>query len=212
MRDVAPATLRIIAWLVDLLLVGLPYMFFLSRLAEASTIPEILDAVLALFLMAVFFGITWFIFNLMMVSSFGGTIGKLLSGIRVVREDGKPIGIKKAFVREVIGKYAAGVFFGIGFFWILKDEMHRGWHDLIAETKVVVFNKLLMMAGVTVAAGLILFESFLAINLAGEFSKRLPVYESIVSELVKEFQKEEKKDRQNPPVEDQGLLKVKETP
>lgn len=65
----------------------------------------------------------------------GQTIGKALTGMRVVRADGYPLGYGKAFVRYV-GYIISALVFSLGFLWIGFDSRRQGWHDKIAGTLV----------------------------------------------------------------------------
>jgi uncharacterized RDD family membrane protein YckC len=65
----------------------------------------------------------------------GRTPGKRLMGLRVVRLDGKPIGLWVAFNR--FGGYAASVFTGLlGFLEMFWDPNRQALHDRIAATVV----------------------------------------------------------------------------
>lgn len=65
----------------------------------------------------------------------GQTIGKALTGMRVVRADGYPLGYGKAFLRYV-GYIISALVFSLGFLWIGFDSRRQGWHDKIAGTLV----------------------------------------------------------------------------
>lgn len=73
-------------------------------------------------------------------SKYGQTLGKKAKHIKVITTQGKLPSLGRTIFREAIGKSIARVF-GIGFFWILIDEQHRGWHDLLAGTLVVTIPK-----------------------------------------------------------------------
>ena len=65
----------------------------------------------------------------------GQTLGKQAAGIRVVRDDGRPITLATAFVRDVLLKFVVGnVTFGIGWIvdslWPLGEKENRALHDL----------------------------------------------------------------------------------
>lgn len=69
----------------------------------------------------------------------GQTIGKWLVGIRVV--DGPTagrLGTSKAFVRVLVRTFLSGAVFALGYLWMLWDEQGRTWHDLAADSRVVV--------------------------------------------------------------------------
>jgi uncharacterized RDD family membrane protein YckC len=76
----------------------------------------------------------------------GQTLGKQAQGIRVVRDDGRPITLAAALLREVVVKSLlflyAGAFFLlipwlIDVLWPLWDEQRRALHDTMVSTHVV---------------------------------------------------------------------------
>jgi len=81
----------------------------------------------------------------------GQTLGKQRLGLRVIRNDGEPIDLKTALVREglvktlpgVIGSLSALVGVATSFFsllddlWPLRGNENQAIHDLVAETHVV---------------------------------------------------------------------------
>ena len=71
----------------------------------------------------------------------GQTFGKQAAGIRVVRDDGRPIGAGLAFVREVGLKLLVANIILIGWLidslWPLGEKENRALHDLVVHTHVV---------------------------------------------------------------------------
>ncbi len=68
----------------------------------------------------------------------GTTPGKRLLGMRVVKADGRNAGFFTMLAREWIGKPISGLFFLLGYLWILFDRDSQGWHDKLVSTYVVV--------------------------------------------------------------------------
>jgi len=67
----------------------------------------------------------------------GQTLGKRLLKERVlVERSGKPAGLLRMLIRDTIGKMISGLFFGLGFWWILFDSKGQGWHDKLVGTVV----------------------------------------------------------------------------
>lgn len=66
----------------------------------------------------------------------GGTIGKLLTGIRVRRKDGGKINFGVAFVRH-LGRIVSTIIFMLGFLLALIDSKRQTLHDKIANTLVL---------------------------------------------------------------------------
>ena len=90
----------------------------------------------ALLLPLAYFG--WFLSLLVK----GRTPGKLLLGLQVLdAQTGRLPGFGKMFVREIIGRFISGLFFGIGYFWAIFDKNGQAWHDKIAGTVVVKVGK-----------------------------------------------------------------------
>ncbi len=67
----------------------------------------------------------------------GQTPGKMLLGIRVIKADGTAMTDADALIR-FLGYSLNSVVFSIGWLWVFFDDKKRGWHDLIAQTYVVV--------------------------------------------------------------------------
>ena len=70
----------------------------------------------------------------------GQTIGMKAWRLRVVRSDGRPLGMARALLRFAIATVSLAAV-GIGFAWALVDERHRTWHDLAADTVMVRMQK-----------------------------------------------------------------------
>lgn len=66
----------------------------------------------------------------------GQTVGMRAWRIRVVRDDGRPLGWPHAAARFAAGLVAA-LPAGLGLWWGVLDERKRGWHDRWARTRVV---------------------------------------------------------------------------
>lgn len=83
----------------------------------------------------------------MMGMTNGKTLGRMLTGIRVVRADGRPITIGFAALREVavktllIGTVGGSLTFGlatlIDVLWPLWDDENRALHDFVVNTRTV---------------------------------------------------------------------------
>jgi uncharacterized RDD family membrane protein YckC len=84
---------------------------------------------------------------LMMSRTDGQTLGRMATGIRVVRADGKPMDFGYAMLREVVVKWllfnvvGGSVTFGLAWFvdvlWPLWDEENRALHDMVVNSRVI---------------------------------------------------------------------------
>lgn len=73
----------------------------------------------------------------------GVTIGKRAADLRVLRNNGKPIGFWLAVLREFVLPIVIGILITGGLFWLvdvlwpLFDKEDRAIHDIVCETHVV---------------------------------------------------------------------------
>jgi uncharacterized RDD family membrane protein YckC len=67
---------------------------------------------------------------------FGKTVGKAVLGLRVVTRDGGAVSWSRALLR-LLGYVLSAAALGIGFAWVAVDRKRRGWHDMLARTRVV---------------------------------------------------------------------------
>ena len=77
------------------------------------------------------------VYNVVLMRAFNGqTLGKIVLGLRVVKKNGKRIGILDALIRNVFG-YTISGFFLLGYLWALVDRERQAWHDKLVGTGVV---------------------------------------------------------------------------
>jgi uncharacterized RDD family membrane protein YckC len=72
----------------------------------------------------------------------GQSIGKRALEVRVVTDEGEPVGLGTCLVREVAVKQfgtliTAGLFLPVDYLWPLFDDEGRAIHDIVAETRLV---------------------------------------------------------------------------
>jgi len=76
-----------------------------------------------------------------LVGKFGATLGKMITGIKVVDENGNKISYGTAFIREVLVKdiiyLVIFLISWLGYLWAFWDKKRQTWHDKIAKTIVI---------------------------------------------------------------------------
>jgi uncharacterized RDD family membrane protein YckC len=141
---------RTIAWMVDQLIVylGLLLLWLGGAWVYAYAVLPILSAQFAtlsvddinLWTLAIAGIITFVLTNGYFITWEtlwrGKTPGKRLAKIRVVRDDGQPIGIKEAALRSFVGWFDLGFFF-IGLILVLFGRSEKRLGDLAAGTLVI---------------------------------------------------------------------------
>ena len=66
----------------------------------------------------------------------GATPGKQLLGLRIVREDGSPLGYGRAFLRRA-AELVSALTLGAGYLMVAFHPEKRALHDLLAGTRVI---------------------------------------------------------------------------
>ena len=134
------------AWLLDLLILGVPLTILAIIMAVAigtgadSTTGEIDEgaAGLSVLLYVIFAIAAWVYYVMLEGGPTGQTLGKKAVGIRVISmQTGGPIGYGKAFVRTLVRSFISGAICGLGYLWMLWDKEKQTWHDKISDTVVV---------------------------------------------------------------------------
>ncbi len=123
--DLASPARRLAAFLVD---ESIP-LIALFGMATGALLAHSFGLLILLFLGYVVWALSLF--------ARGLTPGKLIMGIQVVKQDGRPADFLTMLVRETFGKFISGLVFMMGWIWILIDKEHQGWHDKLVGTYVV---------------------------------------------------------------------------
>lgn len=131
--------LRYFAWWFDVLLLWfIPLLLFFFVVAFCQSGSQF------------WFGLLWVIWEIFMLQwmiswlyfiltalHFKASLGKLLAGLQIGREDGKKLKFSDALMRFPVGYTVSGLCLSLGFLWIIKDEKKKGFHDHFANTVVV---------------------------------------------------------------------------
>ena len=124
--------LRLVAIFVDVVVVI--FLFSIIRVFGVFYWFDSLPAIAAVFLQSPLIFPAYF---LLFTGLSGQTPGKMLLGLKVIDSEGEPPGLRRAAMRELIGKFLSSIVLYMGFFWAGWDGRKQGWHDKIAETFVV---------------------------------------------------------------------------
>lgn len=82
------------------------------------------------------FALAWFVYQLVFLKRLEATPGKRLFKLKVVSLDGGPLEKKQRTMRAAVSLLSAYAG-GLGYLWALFEPQRRGWHDLMAGTRVV---------------------------------------------------------------------------
>ena len=133
----APFLLRCGAILIDyILLVAVPVVSLLIGKSFEYDGAKLLNSEVsnAGWLIMILFGIT----NFVIFPMFSGqSIGKMLTGLRVVKADGNAASFSRLLVRHLIGYPLTILTAGLGFLFAVVNSKGRALHDFLSGTVVV---------------------------------------------------------------------------
>lgn len=139
---------RLGAFIIDLLIVGLPLFYIhIQRPALAKVLDHYIanpqDATAQKAYIEAFQPVSLTILLSYLVycfflegSDLQATFGKKVFSLRVVRSDGTGLSVWESLFRSS-SKIASYMALNIGFLWIIFDRKRQGWHDKLADTVVV---------------------------------------------------------------------------
>jgi len=116
----------------------------LSIDSEGGAVALIVAGLLAVLVIAV---VALLYAPLLMARTNGKTLGRMATGIRVIRPDGRPMTFGFAMLREVLVKsllfgVVSAATFGLAslldVLWPLWDEENRALHDFVVNTRTIV--------------------------------------------------------------------------
>lgn len=82
------------------------------------------------------FALVWFAYQVVFLQRLGTTPGKRLLKLKVISMDGRELDNKQRMTRAAVS-LLSGYAAGLGYLWAFFDPMRRGWHDLMADSRVV---------------------------------------------------------------------------
>jgi uncharacterized RDD family membrane protein YckC len=134
--------LRVGAYLIDMLIVTVPYLLLVmigGSLAASSTSADSAEGGAGI--VVVLLGLAWILASSLWLihkeGSTGQTPGKKAAGIRVLREaDGQLLGFGRAFLRK-LAHFVDGAACYIGYLWPLWDDKKQTFADKICSTVVI---------------------------------------------------------------------------
>jgi uncharacterized RDD family membrane protein YckC len=126
--------LRFVAYALDTVLVLIPLFLLVAYLDGGTWENEVHDFSLRAWLLLAVSGFGYFVVT---EAATGATLGKLMVGIRVVRENGEPVTFGAAFVRNLLRSVDQFFFYFVGFISAILSKRGQRVGDRVAHTIVV---------------------------------------------------------------------------
>ncbi len=132
--------IRLVAFIIDGVLLAVVQTLLADRLGISVDNIERLpwqEGLLRILPELLFRGAITSVYAMIMIGTWGGTLGKLILGLRVVRHsDGGKVPYGLALCRS-LAEYMSLIPIGLGYLWIALSPSKRGWHDYLCDTRVV---------------------------------------------------------------------------
>lgn len=132
---------RLCAYAVDMLVVWFGLLFIripvgiLSMSAPGNFITR--DFVFQYSISDIVLWVLTVVYFAAMTYNTGSTLGKKLFRLEVISTDGGDLKLLEVIYRESIGRYLSAVVLWVGYLIIGVDSEKRGFHDMLADTRVV---------------------------------------------------------------------------
>jgi uncharacterized RDD family membrane protein YckC len=189
MNNIANPVSRLFAYLIDFLISLSLSLWPLLIISRADSLPVLMDGVVFAVFYYLLISLVWSFLNAFLISTFGGTIGKLLTGLKIVRPNSQNLSFWRAYFRNIIGYMISGCFLWLGFIWILIDKEKRTWHDQIADTYVIAVQKAMIVLGLVVVVVMIFLNTILIMQTVTNFVKNQSLYQTIGQDITSEIDK-----------------------
>ncbi len=188
--------LRYLAAATDFAIFFLPTALGIYYITSRPTLPFAISALL-LFLILIFFNPLFMYHHVIFTHYFQGTIGKLLTGLRVTAENGEKLSFKRVAFRQTIGYSFSWLIFGLGYWSMVKDPNKQTWHDKTVGSVVIVKQKLWPLALLTLIIFTIL-NIFFAREAMRTFASGplLKETRAIIQNMQEEMKQNKKQQRQ----------------
>lgn len=154
---------RLLACLIDIFIFFFLHTYFWSILAQSASGEKLLFN-LYLYLVIVIISPIGIFYQVLLPFYLGGTIGKLITGLRIVSESDKTLSFKRIAFRQTAGYIFSWTFFGLGYWSIFKDPNRQAWHDKIVGSKVIVVQKnwifgIILLVALIFGSGSMIYKS-----------------------------------------------------
>lgn len=170
---------RALASMTDTVLLVTPHILFGLWIAGSATLPQLGFSAMTYLIVILSVSLGFIFFYPYLVSRFGATPGKLLTGLRITDEEGKNLTLRRSLFRALVGYSFSSLYFGLGYLSIIKDEKKQAWHDKAVGSRVWVVRPLwplallllLILIGINGYLGYTVYQRFAAGPLIGQLSQ-----------------------------------------
>lgn len=140
---------RLVAYLVDVFVVSIIMspVYFLTlapimaeiTVSSAQGVPPELSPETLMYLPFVYLlpFLLFFLYSGFMLNRKGATLGRMVMGLKVVRENGSNLGFFRAGFRDTLGRFISSILLYIGFVMVAFRGDKKALHDIIFGSAVI---------------------------------------------------------------------------
>jgi len=187
MKPASPIAIRILAAVIDMGIFFFFWMLMLVRILSASELSGLMNNLIISIIPAILVPLCVQVIQAILTAKTGGTVGKLICGLRVVNDNIQPISVKLAFFRTFIGPIISSPIFGLGYIWIVLNPDRRGWHDMATGSRVIYHAPKMITAGILTFIIYIITAVYLLNSSLNLLNTNSGMYRQIIREIGDEF-------------------------
>ena len=183
MKNIAKPIYRVTAGLIDFLIPNLWFTYILFKISSSNSIEMLLEGLWVFVLWLFLQFLVFTLINGYLTMKFGGSLGKLLTGLEVRDSAEKRLTFGMSVLREIFKQIISRMFMWLGDLWLLIDKKHQTWQDMVVNSYVVTVNSKRYILGIIIAiimAGIYIFLIKLSVD---NFRMNSSLYISLFSEF-----------------------------
>lgn len=154
--------IRFVALFIDILIISVLELLYFEVLFSLNSLEDYTKFLFFYIIFTLWGIMIYLLYVALFTSNFGGTIGKLATGLRVVDDHGNYLSDKRSIFRHTIGYFVSTIMLGFGYLYI---------HDRTSHTEVYLVDKRMQKIGVIVLMILCVFSLFLTKEVVVLFDK-----------------------------------------
>lgn len=132
----ATFTLRLLSWFTETGIYLFIGAYLVNYISGQQTLASAFSAIIVSF--TLFFLNPLIIYQpILFTYYFGGSLGKLLTGLQITDQNRNKLSGKRILFRQTVGYMFSSLLFGLGYLSIIKDPQKQAWHDKTVDSLVV---------------------------------------------------------------------------
>lgn len=129
--------IRLVAFLIDLIIIGCIKGLVINPLAAFTSIDKIYFGFEKFSMINIISALVYFGYFILMTYFFSATLGKMIFKLKVISEHHQKLSLMDILTRELFGRFISDALLRLPYLVILFNPSHRGIHDLLSDSIVI---------------------------------------------------------------------------